>query len=158
MPAAVRKVEHAVVAQHLAVAPALAACVALADAVVTAFGLGDAFALPLICLPAAAVLGAMSLFAIDGGGSIRGLAAMIATVGMAVQLVLFPGVLSSVACLSRRSSRRHTASRPVVGLPALDPAWTGQNATDRSQAEPRFSFLRADGRSPSASEMSHRRI
>lgn len=90
----------AVAFQHLALAPAGMACWQLAHGVLHTFHLHDAAFLPLACLPAAGLFAAMSLRSVDDGARMRALAAVVAAGGMALQLVLFPGVLSSVACLA----------------------------------------------------------
>jgi hypothetical protein len=99
-PAATVQKRQAVLLQHVALAPAALACIALADAVVGAFALPDAALLPLVCLPIAGTFAAMSLRAAEGGVRMRNLAALVAAGGMTAQLVFFPGVLSSVACLA----------------------------------------------------------
>ncbi len=86
--------------QHLALVPAGLACWHLAHGVLDTFGGPEAALLPLACLPTAGVYAAMSLRAAGDGARMRSLAAMVAAGGMALQLVLFPGVLSSVACLA----------------------------------------------------------
>jgi hypothetical protein len=48
----------------------------------------------------ATLYGALSLRSLDGGAGLRKLAALVATGGMTLQLVLFPGVGSSLACLA----------------------------------------------------------
>jgi hypothetical protein len=99
-PVIVKKKGEAVLAQHLALVPAGLACVALGDSVVGAFNLHESAILPLVCLPMAGTFAAMSLRSADGGARMRNLAALVAAGGMTAQLVFFPGVLSSVACLA----------------------------------------------------------
>jgi hypothetical protein len=99
-PAMVKQKREAVLAQYVSLIPAGLACVALGDAVVGAFNLHESAILPLVCLPMAGTFAAMSLRTADGGARMRNLAALVAAGGMTAQLVFFPGVLSSVACLA----------------------------------------------------------
>jgi hypothetical protein len=87
-------------AQHAAALPASAAWALVVDALAGAFHLGAAAWLPLFCLPAAALLGAMSLRIAAGGASLRRLASLLAAGGMTLELLLFPGVGASVGCLA----------------------------------------------------------
>jgi hypothetical protein len=99
-PFAVAGRRQALLAQHASLVPMAAAWWCSLVAVDELTSLPDAWALPLLCLPMAALYGALSLRSLDGGAGLRKLAALVATGGMTLQLVLFPGVGSSLACLA----------------------------------------------------------
>ncbi len=99
VPAATRSRAWSVASQYVSLLPATVASLYVAQALSLRIGV-DAWILPIACLPLAALYGVMSLHMIDGGAPVRRLATLVATGGMAYQLLVFPGVLSSVGCLA----------------------------------------------------------
>ena len=89
----------AVAAQYVSLVPAAVSWLYVAQAASLQVGV-DAWILPIACLPLAGLYGLMSLHMVDGGAPVRRLAALVATGGMAYQLLVFPGVLSSLGCLA----------------------------------------------------------
>ena len=100
LPAATRERRLASAFQYTSLAPAAVSWWLVVDALQRGLGLGTEALLPLTCLPVAAIFAALSLHAIDGGAAMRRLAAVIATGGMLLQLVVFPGALASFGCLA----------------------------------------------------------
>jgi hypothetical protein len=100
LPGVLRTRGNAVFAQHLALVPTAGAWLCVLHALDAAVGVDAALALPLLVVPLALALGALSVFAIDGGRRMRALATLVATAGMTLQLVLHPGVATSFASLA----------------------------------------------------------
>jgi hypothetical protein len=87
-------------AQYASLVPAAGAWLCVAHALQSALSLSAAWVLPLACLPTALLYGALSLRSQGDGAPMRRLAALVATGGMTLELVLFPGVLASFFCLA----------------------------------------------------------
>jgi hypothetical protein len=87
-------------AQYASLVPAAGAWLCVAHALQSALSLSAAWVLPLACLPTALLYGALSLRSQGDGAPMRRLAALVATGGMTLELVLFPGVLVSFFCLA----------------------------------------------------------
>jgi hypothetical protein len=99
VPIATRPRAWSVAAQYVSLLPTAVSWLCVSQALSLRVGV-DAWILPIACLPLAGIYGVMSLHMIDGGAPVRRLAALVATGGMAYQLLVFPGVLSSVGCLA----------------------------------------------------------
>ncbi len=87
-------------AQHMSLMPTAAAWWCAMLGVHPVLDFPEAWVLPIACLPMAGFFGLMSLRVEGGGASVRRLAALVATGGMLVQLLLFPGFGSSLLCLA----------------------------------------------------------
>jgi hypothetical protein len=99
-PAALRSRAWGIAAQSASVVPTTLAWFHVVNELGRGFQLGNVWVLPLAGLPLAGIFAAQSLRMLDGGAGLRRLAAIVATGSMALQLVFFPGVLSSIACLA----------------------------------------------------------
>jgi hypothetical protein len=125
VPSATTRRRVALASQYASLPFVACAWVFVLEALQPTLQLGVAWGLPLVCLPIAALHGAMSFGAIDGGAPMRRVAALLATGGMTLELLFFPGVLASVGCLATAiaaAAYGHAAEQRwvfVTGLSAL---------------------------------------
>jgi hypothetical protein len=112
-------------AQRLSTLPAAGAWFLVADTIQWNLRLDEGMVLPLVTLPIAVILVAMSLRALGSRALYRNAAAIVATGGVTLNLLVHPGIGSSFACLSSAIvtvAYGHTAERRgvfAIGIAAL---------------------------------------
>jgi hypothetical protein len=78
---------------------AIASWVCFADVIFRAMNLSSQWTIPLCTLPSAAILLALSAFAIGGGAGYRRVASVLALAGVTANLYFYPGLFASFVCL-----------------------------------------------------------
>lgn len=99
LPTITRQAHVQKILQGLSMVPAVLAWFHIASLLFKSFALDYAWALPLCCLPTAALLAFVSFHAVGNGAGYRRTAAVIALSGVVVNLYLFPGLGASFVCL-----------------------------------------------------------
>ncbi len=99
LPPLARKDSTKRLLQGLSMVPASCSLISLADLFYRAFSLSSQWTIPLCTLPTAVLLVAASWYAIGSGTGYRRAAALIALAGTSVNLLIFPGLTSSLVCL-----------------------------------------------------------